>query len=525
MGACIAIIRIGRSLGGADWVCAWVCLYLGGLAAYVAQTQWFGHIIYPALGTLFVGFYVSGSIRFVGLDDKLRQWWIAVGVLALLRTLPQPFVEDSTSQLVGTLVVTMGALAASFLHFQEAWARKSRADQLLSFIFLAPALAQNFYAYWRSSSADASSGLFIWLMVGTVVVMIQLIILIERVRRESELQQHTLALLASAAPVGLCLVSGDGAVQAANGQAKRLLSGSVQNIVGASMEQLLATCAGLPVATLQSRSIVDETLRFDHNTYIRVNRHEVHLSGEDLGFVWFFEDVSAQVELRDLLPKSQHLEALQTLSAGVAHVFNNHLQVINGNVEFIRAETNNPMIHAYLDELDRASDQCGKVTRDFLSVAQNSMTVPSSNGLVELLQEVLQEVVEVYALEVDMSRLEPAGIQVDSTAFKRAFEEILNNAVEAGASRVEISSAISTPNQLDLSVRDDGCGLSAEVEERAFEPFFTTQDGIGMGLGLSVVMGIVQAHGGQALIRTATPGSEVVTTWPLVSQALELADK
>jgi len=77
-----------------------------------------------------------------------------------------------------------------------------------------------------------------------------------------------------------------------------------------------------------------------------------------------------------------------------------------------------------------------------------------------------------------------------------------------GSGHLRVSTrATELKKEVVLEVRDDGEGMSPELKERIFEPFFTTKDeGKGVGLGLAVVYGIVQAHGGDIEVESA-PGT------------------
>jgi signal transduction histidine kinase len=80
----------------------------------------------------------------------------------------------------------------------------------------------------------------------------------------------------------------------------------------------------------------------------------------------------------------------------------------------------------------------------------------------------------------------------------------------AGHLRVATRTALPDKDEVVLEVRDDGEGMSPELKERIFDPFFTTKDeGKGVGLGLAVVYGIVQAHGGEIEVSSA-PGQETL---------------
>jgi signal transduction histidine kinase len=75
-------------------------------------------------------------------------------------------------------------------------------------------------------------------------------------------------------------------------------------------------------------------------------------------------------------------------------------------------------------------------------------------------------------------------------------------------------------DRVKVSVTDDGPGMTPEEAGRAFEPFYTTRPGIGIGLGLPIVQGIVERHGGTVALETAPgKGTTVTVTLPVKREA------
>lgn len=108
---------------------------------------------------------------------------------------------------------------------------------------------------------------------------------------------------------------------------------------------------------------------------------------------------------------------------------------------------------------------------------------------------------------------------VDRAAFHRVFREILDNALAAATGRVEIEAVWSQTllegrPALELAIRDNGSGLSAEARDNLFQPFHTTKTH-GLGLGLAIAKRIVEAHGGTIALRDGDrSGTEMVVTLP-----------
>ena len=117
-------------------------------------------------------------------------------------------------------------------------------------------------------------------------------------------------------------------------------------------------------------------------------------------------------------------------------------------------------------------------------------------------------------------------VLADGSQLQQVVMNLVLNGAEAtrkkGSGHLRVSTRASErKKEVVLEVRDDGEGMSAELKERIFEPFFTTKDdGKGVGLGLAVVYGIVQAHGGDIEVES-TPGTGTLfrVTLPVRAEA------
>jgi signal transduction histidine kinase len=107
-------------------------------------------------------------------------------------------------------------------------------------------------------------------------------------------------------------------------------------------------------------------------------------------------------------------------------------------------------------------------------------------------------------------------IEIDPKQVKRAVLNVLINAVEAcaGGGRVKVFTRIAE-DSYQIEVRDNGPGLTKEVAERAFDPYFTTKPS-GTGIGLSITRGILEEHGGSiSLTCSLGEGCQVLMMLPL----------
>ena len=228
-------------------------------------------------------------------------------------------------------------------------------------------------------------------------------------------------------------------------------------------------------------------------------------------------DLSNRHTLEEQLRQAQKMEAVGQLAGGVAHDFNNILQVINGYTELAQTslEEDDP-VQEMLQQVEQAGERANSLVSQLLTFSRNQQVVTrvlDLNGMITEHISLLQRVIgEDIVLEF-LSSSETIYINADQNMIEQILLNIFLNARDAmpdggkilvKTKRVfldrEFCKAISSKDQgyyAMLSISDTGCGMDKGTLSRIFEPFFSTK-GItaGTGLGLSTVYGIVLQHDG-----------------------------
>jgi len=224
------------------------------------------------------------------------------------------------------------------------------------------------------------------------------------------------------------------------------------------------------------------------------------------------------------LRQAQRLSALGTLAAGVAHDVRNPLNAIKllsshamDTVEDLpESDAAIRQLKTIRTEVDRLED----IVSGFLSLAKERELQPEPCRIDALLQECVDlirpdaETRQVRLLTELRAR--DVELQLDPKQFRRAVLNVLINAVEAcpAAGRVRLFSRISNA-ACEIEIRDDGPGMSREILDKAFDPYFTTKR-TGTGLGLSITRGIIEEHGGIIEIHSSEEqGCQAVIALPL----------
>lgn len=229
-----------------------------------------------------------------------------------------------------------------------------------------------------------------------------------------------------------------------------------------------------------------------------------------------YRDVTEGMLAREQLSHAQKLAAVGQLTAGIAHDFNNLLTVIINGIEDALPVVTDPVIHASLHAAARATGLAEATTRRLLTFGRRQTLAPAAvdvgeeiSNLADLLRRTLPPSVEVkVAVAADMRRCLIDRDQLQSALVNLALNgrdampeggtiTIAAEDVVLDEKFTESDGEIVPGDYVLISVSDTGVGMSAEVRERAIEPFFTTKDvEHGSGLGLSGAYGFARQSGG-----------------------------
>ena len=238
----------------------------------------------------------------------------------------------------------------------------------------------------------------------------------------------------------------------------------------------------------------------------------VMIFSEDLSDLKRAED--AREKLLTQLYESQKMEALGTLAGGVAHDFNNVLTLIAGNVELARLDVGagHPAL-INLDEITKASRRAKDLVRQILAFGRHQPVGHKVMSLVLVMVEMERLIRPSVPPQVTFTMTcegDAPAVLADANQIMQVLLNLCSNAIQsvegqAPPGLVEVTLGIGSPRGAEnagnprshacITVRDNGAGMDEATRARVFDPFFTTkQKGAGVGLGLSVVHGIVESH-------------------------------
>lgn len=283
---------------------------------------------------------------------------------------------------------------------------------------------------------------------------------------------------------------------------------------------------------LEARSASGQTIWLLAN---KVPLHGPH--GEVVGMLSTAEDITQTRNLEKQLIQSQKMEAIGTLAGGIAHDFNNILTSIMNSTELAMEEVpGNSLVWQDLERCLRASVRGQGLVRQILAFSR-----PTQKGFVPTdLRDVVTEAAALIRPSMPCnirvtSTLEenPPLCMADPTQIHQVVMNLATNAFQAldgergGRIGIDLGQTLLAEDDarqdglepgryLVLSIADDGPGIDEAIQNKIYDPFFTTKNG-GTGLGLAVVHGIVRGHGGAVRLHTSAEGTRFDIFLPAVS--------
>jgi len=228
--------------------------------------------------------------------------------------------------------------------------------------------------------------------------------------------------------------------------------------------------------------------------------------------------------LESRLREAEKLEAIGTLAGGIAHDFNNIMAAILGNVALARQDIGSTHpVQTHLAQIGKAGQRARSLVQQILAFSRNEPGELVSRSLQPIVEEtvaMLRSIVGSNVLVRTVLPEHPIRVLGDTTQLQQVLLNLGSNAAQAlpdetGVIEFGLEDVSFADGELRLPaglvpgpyahlwVSDDGTGMDEETLNRIFEPFFTTkQVGRGTGLGLAVVHGVMESHGGAVTVAT-----------------------
>jgi len=332
-------------------------------------------------------------------------------------------------------------------------------------------------------------------------------------------------------PEALIIHDTNGVILDANECAQDLFGQSLSELRGRKVRELHEESAAgkPPTYQLEYGQHVEFTTRMVHANGrgfpVEVQVKKIRF-GDELILVAVIRDVTKIERLTNQLHRSQQMELVGRIAGGISHDFNNLLTVIIHNAHDLRTYSNlNEQDSQVVDDIITASEQASVLASRLLGMARSSKAqrVPTDlNQLIRETSRILDQMLGAnIRLSVDLCEHTPET-ELNASQIQQVLTNLVINARDAlpEGGNVTVTTRLRTgtdTSALEISVQDDGTGMSEEIQKHMFEPLFTTKDpNTGTGLGLSSVQAVLEAHGASIEVQsTLGEGSLFIIQIPI----------
>jgi PAS domain S-box-containing protein len=246
------------------------------------------------------------------------------------------------------------------------------------------------------------------------------------------------------------------------------------------------------------------------------------VDGQTTGVLGIARDITEQKQERQRAAQADKLRALGQLASGVAHDFNNALTAILGRAQLMRRQVVDKALVHNLDVIQTAAEDAAATVRRIQTFARQS---PAKEFELLDVSRLLRDAIEITRTrwenearvrglhyEVELQADCPYYVSGSASELREVFVNLIVNAVDAMPLGGRLSITCErTGEHLKLLFADTGMGMSEEVRERIFEPFYTTKGAHGTGLGLAVSYGIIERHQGRISVESEVERGAVFT--------------
>lgn len=296
------------------------------------------------------------------------------------------------------------------------------------------------------------------------------------------------------APFGIILSTVEGTIVDANQQIEDLLGIPPQELIGKKITEMFDDLSNLPsevVTTIQNAHGHIQHIKFETTFNKNVDLHMIVL-----------RDVTEQVQLEEKMKHTQSLSMIGQLAASIAHEIRNPLTSLKGFSQLLTLQVTTEG-NRYLGIINSELNRMESILTEFLDLAKpvkRSLQIFPISSIINQVVEIMYPQAIIQNIELDFVSLDMESNRIlgDAHELKKVMMNILKNAIEMmpNGGVITILETFDKDNQLRVSVKDQGSGLTQEQMKQIFIPFYTSKNQ-GTGLGLAHAIQTVEEHGGR----------------------------
>ncbi len=249
-----------------------------------------------------------------------------------------------------------------------------------------------------------------------------------------------------------------------------------------------------------------------------VHAYPIYLPHQEQFFnmIIHYADVTQATNLQSRLVQSEKMSAIGLLAGNIAHELNNPLTGIKSLAQILLTEIpKDSPVHNDLIEIQAAANRSELIIKnllEFSSLHGDSVEVVSVREMIKKTMAFLKTALRYHNSFIELEEGEDR-VSIEPHLLQQVIFNLVNNACQAMGDDGDLylTSKIH-PQTIEISVRDTGPGIPAEIREAIFTPFFTTKaPGKGTGLGLPICQSIIEHHGGKISVSSSGLGGAVFT--------------
>jgi two-component system NtrC family sensor kinase len=279
----------------------------------------------------------------------------------------------------------------------------------------------------------------------------------------------------------------------------------------AILEQVLGSARFLE-RTETSRYVAEQ--QHGANWY-RITSDAVMVGDQRIGSIVVLTNLTDRKLAEEFMRNSEKLAATGRLAHTIAHEINNPLEALTNLIYLASHTEEKPLVHDYLRQASTELERVAKITKQVLAFHRDTKT-PVELDVHDMVQSVLALYViqlEAKHMQVEYEKGPPCTIKGFPGELRQVLANLIGNAIDASPANAKISIRIHHAEQhgvpgVALTIHDQGSGIPREIRERIMEPFFTTKELKGTGLGLWLARSIVLKHQGTLTFRSTCKPSQ-----------------
>lgn len=407
----------------------------------------------------------------------------------------------------------------------------------------------------REATAQAAWNRQMLVLIGSLMLNLALLVFLQRENRRylaaesskaEEIQMREARFRTTLASIGDAVITTDtrGLITFLNPVAEAVMGSKASACVGQPLfdaftiyNEVTGAPAENPVAKVLEKGhlvgLANHTaLKRSDGVWVPIEDSAAPIVDDDgkvVGVVLVFRDVTNERRMQESMRQADRLAVAGRLAASVAHEINNPLAAVTNLIYLAMKESSNPETTArHLQLAERELKRVAHVSRQALRFHRMSHHVDEFDA-----SKILDEAIELYGsrfagLGITVKRAYSTGLNIvgSDDDLRQVISNILINAADAMSRGGEliISAETTESGSLQISLEDDGQGITPENLPKIFEPFFTTKKEFGTGLGLWIVKDIVEKNGGGVTVTSrvgAGSGTRVAIELPAVAPAAQ----